>query len=361
VSIAGTLPRPVKSMHNGQGSSAVFRRDRKPKLSLRGLGDESVWPTCALRAAVIATTWFGGSIAASPTRALEPIGDADRLGARIAAAEGQPGRNPLSSAAGYGQFLSGTWLEIFERAYPQVAQTMTCVQILGLRDIKPLAEDLTNRYAQANAATLRSVGLPASAGELSLAHAIGPRGAVSVLTAESARPAAELLRPAAIAANPLWKEMTASALRQWAAIRTKAPAERSPQGGAANTQLSVEPLRPADDFRLDGRTKSSEALVTNHDAGAVLQDLVDALSKRAAGRARRSLRRRRSGFYRSGSSQSSCCAATQATARFSTESPHAHCSLRSAKYPTDRPLENSKQSRHMLARAASYPETSSAH
>jgi hypothetical protein len=173
-------------------------------------------PTRAPRAAAIAVTVFGASIAASPIRAMEPIGNTASvgdLGARIIAAEGAPGRNPLSSAAGYGQFLSGTWLEVFGRAYPQVAQTMTREQILALRDIRPLAEDLTSRYAQANAATLRSVGLAASAGELSLAHAIGPGGAVSVLTAEPARPAAELLRPEAIVANPVLKEMTASALR----------------------------------------------------------------------------------------------------------------------------------------------------
>jgi hypothetical protein len=156
---------------------------------------------------------------------------------------------------------------------------MTREQILALRDIRPLAEDLTNRYAQANAATLRSVGLPASAGELSLAHAIGPRGAVSVLTAEPARPAAELLRPEAIVANPVLKEMTASALRQWATLRVKAPAERSSEGEASKAQAPIEPLRPADDFRIDERTKASEALVTNHNAGAVLQDLVDAFSK----------------------------------------------------------------------------------
>jgi hypothetical protein len=243
-------------------------------------------PTRALRAAAITAAVLGASVAASPLRAIEPIGNDASVGdlsARIIAAEGGPGRNPLSSAAGYGQFLSGTWLELFGRAYPQLAQAMTREQILALRDVKPLAEDLTNRYAQANAATLRSVGLPASAGELSLAHAVGPRGAVSVLTAEPARPAAELLRPEAIAANPVLKEMTASALRQWAMIRVKAPAERLPEGGAPNTPLSIEPLRAADDFRLDERTKASDALVTNHNAGAVLQDLVDALSKAGGG------------------------------------------------------------------------------
>jgi hypothetical protein len=114
---------------------------------------------------------------------------------------------------------------------------------------------------------------------LSLAHAIWPRGAVSVLTAEPARPAAELLRPEAIVANPVLKEMTASALRQWAMIRVKAPAEQSPEGGAPKAQASLEPLAPADDFRVDERTKASEALVANHNAGEVLQDVVDALSK----------------------------------------------------------------------------------
>ena len=244
-------------------------------------------PTRVLRAAAIAAISFGASIPVSQPLAFEPIGDADHLGdlsLRIIAAEGGPGRNPLSSAAGYGQFLSGTWLEMFGRVYPQLAQTMTREQILALRDIRPLAEDLTSRYAQANAATLRSVGLPATAGELSLAHVIGPRGAVSVLTAEPARPAAELLRPEAIAANPVLKQMTASTLRQWAMLRVKASAELSPESGAPQAKLSIEPLRPADDFRVDERTKASEALVTNHNAGAALQDLVDALSKAGGGR-----------------------------------------------------------------------------
>lgn len=245
---------------------------------------KALGPTLVVRAAAIATTLFGVSSPASSTSPLEPIRDAGDLSARIIEAEGGPGRNPLSSAAGYGQFLSGTWLEMFGRAYPQVARTMTREQILALREIRPLAEDLTSRYAQANAETLRSVGLPANAGELSLAHAIGPRGAVSVLTAEPARPAAELLRPEAMAANPVLREMTASALRQWAMLRVKAPADLPPEGGAAKAQPAIEPLRPADDFQVDERTKASEALVANRNAGAVLQDLVDALSKAGGGK-----------------------------------------------------------------------------
>src|SRR5260370_6678402 len=107
---------------------------------------KTLGPTRILRATAIATTFFGISIAALPTCALEPIGDTDALAefsARIIAAEGGPARNPLSSAAGYGQFLSGTSLEMFGHAYPHVSQTMTREQILALRDIRPLAQDLT--------------------------------------------------------------------------------------------------------------------------------------------------------------------------------------------------------------------------
>ena len=248
-------------------------------------------PTRRVRAAVIATTLFGASIcnfanpgARADRRYRRGLGD---LSARIIAAEGGPGRNPLSSAAGYGQFLSGDVArEMFERAYPQVAQTMTREQILALRDIKPIAEDPDQpRYARDNAATLRSVGLPVSEGELSLAHAIGPRGAVSVLTAEPARPAAELLRPETIVANPVLREMTASTLRQWAAIRVKAPAERSLEGGAPKAQ-DADPSRSDLEmiFRVDERTKASEALAANHNASVVLQELVDALSRAGSGK-----------------------------------------------------------------------------
>jgi hypothetical protein len=68
---------------------------------------KALGPTRVLRAAAIMTTVFGISIAPSQTRAFEPVGNADALGdlgARIVAAEGEPGRNPLSSAAGYGNF-----------------------------------------------------------------------------------------------------------------------------------------------------------------------------------------------------------------------------------------------------------------
>jgi hypothetical protein len=244
--------------------------------------------TRALRAAALATTLIGTSVAAARSQAFDtagrPVADLGNLSARIVAAEGGPGQNPLSSASGYGQFLSGTWLEIFRRAYPHVAQIMSPDQILALREIRPLAEDLTNRYAQANAATLQRVGLPATEGALSLAHAVGPGGAVSVLTALPARPAADLLSPEAIAANPFFKDMTANALRQWAVGRVGPQAERQPPEGAAPSRENApEPLAPAEDFRIDNRTRASEVLATSRNATGVLHEVIEAMSRAGSG------------------------------------------------------------------------------
>jgi hypothetical protein len=146
------------------------------------------------------------------------------LAARIIAAEGGPGDNPLSSASGYGQFLRDTWLDVFRRAYPRLALILTGEQILALREVKPLAEQLTDRFAQDNAVALRQLGLPASDATLSLAHAVGGGGAISVLTLAPGRPLRELLSPQAIEANPAFGGMTAEQLRHWAMTRVAATA-----------------------------------------------------------------------------------------------------------------------------------------
>jgi hypothetical protein len=209
------------------------------------------------------------------------------LAARIIAAEGGPGQNPWSSAAGYGQFLSGTWLETFRRAYPQLAQIMNREQILALREVKPLAEDLTNRYAQANAVSLRQVGLPATDTTLSLAHAVGPGGAINILTSAPTRPVGELLSTEAIAANPFFQKMTASTLQLWAMNRIRPSSELQPLEAPAPRREDIpEPPSPAEDFLLGGHTKASEAWVANRQATALLENLLEAVAKTGIGTGR---------------------------------------------------------------------------
>jgi hypothetical protein len=217
------------------------------------------------------------------TEACEP----GSLAARIVAAEGGPGQNPWSSAAGYGQFLSGTWLEIFRRAYPQLAQIMSREQVLALREVKPLAEDLTNRYAQANAVSLRQVGLPATDTTLSLAHAVGPGGAINILTSAPTRPVGELLSTEAITANPSFQKMTASTLQLWAMNRIRPSSELQPlEAPAARREDIPEPPSPAEDFLLGGHTRASEAWAANRQAAALLENLLDAMAKTGAGTGR---------------------------------------------------------------------------
>jgi hypothetical protein len=217
------------------------------------------------------------------TESLVDANRSDNLAARIIAAEGEPDPNPWSSAAGYGQFLSGTWLEIFRRAYPQIAQIMSREQILALREVKPLAEDLTNRYAQANSLLLQRVGLPATDTALSLAHAVGPSGAINILTSAPTRPAADLLSQEAIAANPSFKEMTANALQRWAMNRiAPATAPQRIEVPPPRREDALDPLNPAEDFQLDGHTAASEVLITNQHATALLQDFLQVEPKAAA-------------------------------------------------------------------------------
>ena len=207
------------------------------------------------------------------------INPAGSLASRIVAAEGGPGKNPASSADGFGQFLRGTWLDLFSRAYPVVARKLSTEQILALRDVKPLAVDLASQYAHENAETLSRQGVLATDAVLSLAHAVGPAGAASIVSAPSTRPVRELLGRKAIAANPLFATMTAGSLRQWAAYRAAAGdiTERAIYAPPppANPVLT---MAPSEDFHIGGGKMASEELRANQTRIADLKRAVAALS-----------------------------------------------------------------------------------
>lgn len=216
-----------------------------------------------------------------------PAGSAPMAGlaSRLVLAEGGPEPNSASSAAGYGQFLRNTWLEVFGRTYPRLARQLTQEQILALREVRPLAVELTGHYAQQNASSLRRFGLPATEASLSLAHVVGAAGAINVLASRSGEPVENLLGPGAVAANRFMKEMTAGGLREWAAERIAAPAAPPPARTGVGLRLEpeLEPLKPSEDFLVDGRTPASRALTENRDATAKLQGLLEADAKIGAG------------------------------------------------------------------------------
>jgi hypothetical protein len=222
-------------------------------------------------------------------RMVPPAGLAADLAVRVVAAEGGPGRSSTSSAAGYGQFLRTTWLDVFGRAYPDIARMLSSDQILALRYVKPLALDLTSRYARENAATLVREGLPATDTALSLAHAVGAGGAMTILTALPRAPVADLLSPQAIAANPVFTRMTADDLQGWAANRIGGSAAPPPSEPAADP-APAPTLEPGEDFLVDKKTMASEVLRTNHamisrlrgePAAAALLDAIETVSHRS--------------------------------------------------------------------------------
>lgn len=157
------------------------------------------------------------------------------LASRIEGAEsgGDPNaKNPRSSATGPGQFIDSTWLSTIKKHLPTLAQGKSDAQLLSLRSDRNVSREMTNAYARDNAEELQAAGLPAGDGELSLAHFAGSGGAKRVLRADPATPVSQLLTPAAMAANPFLRKMTAGDLRAWANKRVGADRTITASSGA---------------------------------------------------------------------------------------------------------------------------------
>lgn len=125
-------------------------------------------------------------------------------------------RNPNSSAMGAGQFINSTWLDMVGRYRPDLVQGKSPQEILAMRSDPQLSRDMTEAYAAQNGRTLTQAGHEATPGNTYLAHFAGPKGAVSVLSADPNTPVSDILTPEAVKANPFLARMTAGDLRAWA-------------------------------------------------------------------------------------------------------------------------------------------------
>lgn len=119
-------------------------------------------------------------------------------------------KNPRSSATGPGQFIDSTWLDLYRKTHPAAAQVGDDASLLALRTDPQTATGMIDAYGAENAPILAQAGVPVNHATLYGAHVLGPGGAVKVLTAPASTPLANLLSPAAMAANPNFKGKTAA-------------------------------------------------------------------------------------------------------------------------------------------------------
>ncbi|QYA11714.1 hypothetical protein [Rhizobium sp. AB2/73] len=123
--------------------------------------------------------------------------------------------NPNSSASGLGQFLDSTWVSMVRKYRPDLAGQSNA-DLIAMKSDPSLGREMTMRYAQENAATLQQAGYAPTAGNIYLAHFLGPAGAKQVLGANERKQASDVLPAAVIAANPFLKGMTIADLQAWA-------------------------------------------------------------------------------------------------------------------------------------------------
>ncbi|MFZ3181133.1 MAG: hypothetical protein WA156_13210 [Methylocystis silviterrae] len=148
----------------------------------------------------------------------------------LSESQGNPdARNRFSSAAGLGQFVNATWMELIKKHRPDLAGALSDKEILDLRKDPQLSREITARYVEQNTSILMKKGLPVTPGSLYLAHFAGPGGAAAILSAPEDVDAATVIasldaqpsitRGKIVNGNPFMKGFTVKDLKNWAHLK----------------------------------------------------------------------------------------------------------------------------------------------
>jgi hypothetical protein len=174
-------------------------------------------------------------------------------------------KNPRSSAAGLGQFVNETWLEMVRADRPDLAKERGDDEILELRQDPRLAREIITRFAEHNALVLRRRGLPVTAATLYLAHFSGSAGAVAILSAPDDADAALVVanadrtgrttREQIIKANPFLEHYTVADLKNWAYCKMVTAASCSPNRLAGHHSPPLDPSNGGMPLAWDLREK----------------------------------------------------------------------------------------------------------
>jgi hypothetical protein len=137
----------------------------------------------------------------------------------IHAGEGT-GQNPMSSAKGAYQMIDSTFAGQFRKQYPDRARGMSDRDIIALKrspEGAALSEAMGPKLIEGNARIIERGGFEPDAGNVYLAHFLGPDTAVKVLRANPNAPIANYVSEEAIMANPpLQKNPTVGGVIDWA-------------------------------------------------------------------------------------------------------------------------------------------------
>lgn len=110
-------------------------------------------------------------------------------------------KNPRSSAFGIGQFTNGTWLEQFDRVFPELASWAEETK-LAMRSNAEMAQKILENFTRENAVSLARAGFEPTNRNLYMAHFLGAQGAINTLKSGPQTPLANVLSADAIKANP---------------------------------------------------------------------------------------------------------------------------------------------------------------
>lgn len=174
----------------------------------------------------------------------------------IFAGEGT-GKNPASSAYGPYQFIDSTFVGQFRKHYPEQARGMSDRDIVRLKNSpegREISADLGPKFIAENAKVVEGAGFEPNAGNVYLAHFLGPRDALRILRADPEDSVTEIVDPASIRANKVLQGgQTAGGIVNWAHNYMAKQARRAegfadggtPKGLAAASLPENDPEAPA--------------------------------------------------------------------------------------------------------------------
>lgn len=124
-------------------------------------------------------------------------------------------KNPKSSASGLGQFIDSTWVSMIKKHRPDIAAGKSARDLIALKTNGPLSREMTAAYTNDNAEFLTNRGVATTAGNLYLAHFLGPFDAVQALKADPGASVESVLGGDVVRANSFLAGKNIEGLIAW--------------------------------------------------------------------------------------------------------------------------------------------------